>query len=78
MLYRSAEDPLAPFKYDIKAAYVGASDLAAAHADNNNTIDAWEAYQHINERQVYVLRQYNDYCLSAAKVHKAFKGGDDK
>lgn len=67
------KDPLAAFKYDLEAAYVGAQDLIAVHTDNVRTIDAWEAYGHITALQTYVLRQYNDYCFSSAKVKQAFK-----
>lgn len=67
------KDPLEPFKYDLKAAYVGAKDLEATHADNLSTIEAWNMYGHINDLQVYVLRQYNDYLLSSVRVQQAFK-----
>lgn len=69
-------DPLGPFKYDLWAAYVGADDIEAVKADNDNTIDAWEAYGHINERQTLILRQYNEYCRSRAKVNRKFRGGE--
>lgn len=68
-----SKDPLAAFKYDLKAAYVGANDLEATHADNLSTIEAWNMYGHITDLQVYVLRQYNDYLLSSVRVQQAFK-----
>lgn len=67
------KDPLEPFKYDLKAAYIGSQDLQATHSDNLSTIEAWNMYGHITDLQVYILRQYNDYLISSLKVKQAFK-----